>query len=158
MTDPLKTTGPKPYLLKRRDAAQKTLDRFEGSAFNWSSNDCMRLAACHARNLGHKVPVPKAGAYRDPKGALRHLRQLTGAPRIERALDQYFEPIPPAFAVTGDIIAMPSADGEEWPAIFIMLDNGRALGFIEVPDGPTVCMVATPIPERISLAWRVEPL
>lgn len=149
---------PKPVLIRRQEATQATVDRFVNRPLVWSTNDCARMAAFHARKMGYKTPMPKAGSYRNPRAAIKALRDVTGHTRIEEVLEHYmgFIPIPYAMALMGDLCTMPSADDEDWAALFVVLDNGRLLGFLA--DGDAMeCRVAVPIPERVQGAWRLEP-
>lgn len=144
--------------VRRQEATQATIDRFVGSTLAWSTNDCGRLIAFHLRKMGNKAPMPKAGSYRDAKGSLRALKEATGHTRMQDALEQHVGLVRITYAEArlGDLVAMPSADGEDWPAMFVALDNDRVLGFLS--DGERMeCRVATPLIDRVQGAWRVEP-
>ena len=139
-------------LLIRRSAAQACLDRFAGQAFAWGRSDCARLAAFALRGLGHNPRLARFGTYSTAIGARRALKRA-GFDTIEAALDGMGLPrIPPAAALPGDIIALPSADDEAWPALCVALGGGRVLGF-HGEVGLAVVMQ----PEVWGLAWRVDP-
>ena len=42
-------------MIRRRDAAQASIDRFSGQAFVLGKVDCARLAAFHQRQCGDRV-------------------------------------------------------------------------------------------------------
>lgn len=144
--------------LKRRDATQATVDRWMNKPLAWSTSDCARMIAYHLRRMGYNPPLPKPGSYRSPEAGMRKLKAETGFSRLDDVIEKKlgFMPIAPAEMVTGDICSMPPADHRDWPAMFVALDNGRLLGFIEAEDG-AICRVATPIPGAVTGAWRVEP-
>jgi hypothetical protein len=145
-------------LLKRRDAAQATLDRWADKPLVWSTSDCARMIAYHVRRMGYQPPLPKPGSYRTPEAGMRMLKRVTGFSRMDDVIEKKmgFMPIPYAAAITGDLCAMPPDDHRDWPAMFVVLDNGRVLGFISDENGAR-CLVATPIPGAVTGAWRVDP-
>ena len=135
-------------MIARRDAAQAALERFDGCAFKWSTNDCARLAAFTLRHLGYQPTMPKAGSYASEQAALRALLRA-GYRSMEEALDAMVLPrIPPAAAIVGDIVGLPGVGG--WTALFVALGNGRVLGF---KDGR--CGVMQPL--EMVTAWRAAP-
>lgn len=135
-------------LIRRRDAAQATLDRFCGQPFAWGRTDCVRLAAFHVRQLGYRPKLAKAGAYATEPAALRALSR-TGFANLFEAVDGYFPRIAPAAALTGDLVGL-DAGSDVWPALCVALGNGRVLGFHE-----GVARVLKPLLPVV--AWRVEP-
>lgn len=135
-------------LIQRRDAAQATLDRFNGRPFVWGETDCVRLAAWHVRRMGHKTKLAKGGAYKDEAGARKALAKV-GFRSLEKAVDAHgFARIAPAAAIVGDLVGIEA--GGDWPALFVALGNGRLLGFHE-----DVCRIVKPV--LLVTAWRVEP-
>jgi hypothetical protein len=135
-------------LIWRRDAAQATLDHFNGRPFAWGEADCVRLAAWHVRRMGHKTKLAKAGAYHDEAGARKALAKA-GFRSLQKAVDAHgFARIAPAAALVGDIVALEGEGG--WPALCVALGNGRVLGFHE--GQARVLKPLLPV-----LAWRVEP-
>lgn len=137
-----------PELNARRDAAQATLLRFDGAAFRWSTNDCTRLAAFHARKMGHKPNMPKSGSYSSLLGAAKALK-AAGFDSLTAAVDAMFVQIPPATALVGDLVALPGEGG--WPALCVYLGNGRVLGFKDGRGGVLQ-------PHHFVTAWRVPCL
>lgn len=135
-------------LILRRDAAQATLDHFNGQPFAWGKADCVRLGAFHLRQMGRTVSLAKAGSYSSEKGALRALSR-TGFASLEAAVDgQGLLRIAPAAALVGDLIGLEGEGG--WPALCVALGNGRVLGFHT--GQARVLKPLLPV-----IAWRVEP-
>lgn len=138
-----------PALAKRQKATQATLDRFLSKPLKLSWNDCVRMSAMHLRRLGHQVALPKAGSYKTPLAARRALK-AAGYERVSDALDALgLERIPPASAIIGDVIEMPSSD--DLGALAIVLGNGKVLAFH--PDVPgNGAAVLKPL--EFVAAWR----
>jgi len=135
--------------MTRVSAAQASFDRFDGVAFRWSSNDCVRLAAFTLRKMGHKPALPKAGAYGSLLGARKALA-AAGFDSLEAALDAMgLERIAPAAALPADIVALPGEGG--WPALTVAIGNGRVLGFMGGRGGVMQ-------PRDYVCAWRVPCL
>lgn len=132
---------------RRRDAAQATLDRFKDKPFEFGTSDCARLVAFHLRQIGKPVKVAKAGSYKSLLGATRALKRL-GFDNLSDLMDSHLERLPaPAFAIAGDVIAMP---GEEGPgALSVCMGNGRALGFHADAAGAVIME-----PREMLAAWR----
>ena len=140
-----------PPVLRRRDAAQATLDHFRGKRFRFGSNDCVRMVAWHLRKLGHKVKLPPAGSYRSARSALKALR-ARGHASLAAALDaQGLERIAPAAAIVGDIVMGPGDAGFE--ALGVALGNGRIVGYHEDLAGAEVLQ---PFEAPIA-AWKADP-
>ena len=51
---------PSHEMVRRRDAAQATLDRFRDRPLRFGAQDCVRLVAFHLRQLGHRPALAKA--------------------------------------------------------------------------------------------------
>lgn len=135
-------------MIRRQQAAQATIDRFQGKPLAYGRDDCVRMAVFCLRKLGVKVSLLKAGSYRSELGAARALKR-TGFATLAEAVDAQGLPrIAPAAAVTGDILALPINDRDE-VALAIALGNGRALGF-SAETG--VCCVVQP--HAYAAAWR----
>lgn len=139
-------------LVLRSKAAQATLDAWRDKPFRIGHADCVRLIASHVRRMGHKVRLPHAGAYRGVQAA-RMLLQARGFESLPDAMDKMgFDRIPPAAALVGDVIELPS-EIAELGTLTVALGNGRVLGWHE--DAPKGACVLQPL-EQIA-AWRVEP-
>lgn len=131
----------------RTAAAQATLSRFLDQPFQWGKNDCGRLVAFHLRKLGYPVKLAKAGTYASALGARRALQRL-GFSSLHEAVDSYgLARIPPAAAIIGDIIALPSDDGVG--ALGVALGNGRVLAYHQDAEGAVVIQ-----PTEYVTAWR----
>lgn len=138
-------------LIRRRDAAQATLDAWSKRPMKIGTADCVRMAASHLRRLGYKVKLPPAGSYRTVNSALKALKGA-GHESIEAALDAMgLERITPAAAIVGDLILLPAA--HELGALTVVMGNGRVAGWHE--DYADGVVVMQPI-ETIA-AWRAEP-
>ncbi|UAK23678.1 DUF6950 family protein [Sphingomonas nostoxanthinifaciens] len=140
-----------PDMLRRRDAAQATLDRFRTRKLRLGVNDCVRMGAFHLRKMGRKVQLPPTGAYSTVRGALKQL-QARGFDDVAAALDAMGLPrIPPASAVVGDFLMLPA--NTALGSLTIALGNGRVVGYHEdVPGGAAVLQ-----PVEFLDAWRVDP-
>jgi len=136
-------------LIRRRDAAQATLDQFIDKPFAWGKFDCAKMVAFHLRALGHDVGLAKVGPYKTALGAKRAIRRFGHNSLIE-ALDARYPRVVGASALVGDIMALPADSG--LGAIAICLGNGRILGFHEDTPGATVLQ-----PVQIEAAWSVDP-
>jgi hypothetical protein len=143
MTDPL---------VRRTQAAQKTLDRWSTRPMKLGTADCVRMAAAHLRQLGYKVKLPPSGSYRTAASAAKALKSA-GFASVEAALDaQGLERIAPAAAIVGDILMLDG--GDRFGALTVAVGNGRVVGWHEAaPGGATVMQ-----PIEFKAAWRVEPL
>lgn len=92
------------YLL-RYAAARATKKKFFEQPFEWGTNDCLQMAAFCLKQLGHEEPTSKVRAYTDEKSALKALARA-GHRSLVDAVNAYgLEPIAPAMAVMGDIVA-----------------------------------------------------
>ena len=135
-------------MVRRRDAAQATLDRFKDKPLRLGRNDCVRMAAFHLRKLGHKVKLPPAGAYATARVGLRLLAGM-GHADLAAAVDAHgLDRIPPAAATVGDIVMLPGDMG--LGALCIALGNGRVVGYHEDAAGAVVVQ-----PTEFEAAWRV---
>lgn len=125
-------------VLRRRDAAQATLDFYTAKPFKLGHVDCVRMAAHHLRLLGHKVKLPPQGSYRTILGARRALAKRDYA-SIAEAVDAHgLARKAPAGMIVGDLAMMQDSDG--LGGLVIALGNGRVLGFHEdlLPSGVQV--------------------
>lgn len=138
-------------LVRKRDAAQATLEQWRTRPIKVGSADCVRMAASHLRRLGHKVKLPPAGSYRTLNSAMRKLREA-GYPTLAEAIDAMgFERIAPAATTVGDIMLMPS--DHPMGALAVVMGNGRILGWH--PDAPQGASVVQPL--MMTAAWRIVP-
>lgn len=136
----------------RRDAAQSTLDAYQGQPFAWGRRDCIRMAAHVLKALGYKPRLSRGGYYGTALGARKALKKA-GFDTIEAALDGLgLSRVPYAFAMPGDIVALPSA--EDWPALGVVVAPGRVLAF-SPHDG--LCRLCAPAAEDVKIVWSAPP-
>jgi hypothetical protein len=128
-----------------------TKDRFAGKPFRWGSCDCVRIAAWHVRQFGHRPALAKAGSYKSAASARAALKRA-GFDALAEALDALgFPRIAPAAALVGDLVMGDS--GDAFGALGIYLGNGAMLGFHEdVPHAAVLRRV------HLGTAWRVLPV
>lgn len=137
-------------LIKRRDAAQATLDKFSGVPFHYGHQDCARMVTFHLHKLGVALAITKAGRYSSALGAQKALKRL-GFAKLSEVLDAHgLERIAPAQAIVGDIIEMPGLEGPG--ALVVAMGNGRVLGYHENVIGAAVLQ-----PIDMLAAWRSIP-
>ena len=135
-------------LVLRQQAAQATVDRFQGKPLQLGKNDCARMAVFCLRQLGVKFSLLKIGPYKTEIGAAKVLKDL-GFASITEAVDALGLPrIAPAMCLPGDIMTLKAA-GSDDVALAVAVGNGRALGFWE---GAGVCAVFQPV--EYDTAWR----
>jgi hypothetical protein len=138
-------------MVRRRDAAQATLDKFKDKPFKWGVRDCSRMVAFHLRQLGYKVKLPPSGSYGTLLGAKRALK-AAGFATVPEAIDAIgLERIAPAFATTGDLMEWPSEN--ELAALGVVLGNGRMVAYHPNAAGAVVLQ-----PIECIGAWRAVPL
>jgi len=135
-------------LERRALAVRNTQARFEGKPFDWTKQaTCIHLLRHHAANMGHSVPiVPK---FRSALVAKRALL-TTGWQTLPALLDSMFKPIPPAFALVGDVMALPG--DSEFEAIVIRAGVNKWIGWHEDASGCTV--ISADMNAAIG-AWRL---
>lgn len=134
-------------MVRRRDAAQATLDRFKDVPLRLGRNDCVRMVAFHLRKLGRKVKLPASGAYASARSGKRLLAEM-GHADLAAAVDAHgLERIPPAATVVGDILMLPGEEG--LGALCIALGNGRVVGWHQDARGAVVLQ-----PVEFEAAWR----
>jgi hypothetical protein len=143
--------APDHVLIRRRDAAQRTLDTWSKRPLKLGTADCVRMAASHLRSLGYRVKLPPAGSYRSVASAIKALTAV-GHASIGEALDALgLERIAPARAIVGDVILMPAE--HELGALVVCMGNGRVAGWHDDHAGGVVVMQ----PLKMLAAWRVDP-
>ena len=136
-------------IVRRRDAAQATLDRFRDRPFRFGRYDCVRLAAFHLRQLGHRPQLARAGSYASALAARRALERA-GHRSVAEAVDALLPRIAPATALVGDIVQMDAED--DLGGLAVLLGGGRAIGYHQDLVGAGVLQ-----PVAIAIAWRADP-
>ena len=140
-----------PAMIRRRDAAQATLDKYRDKPFAMGQRDCVRMAAHHLRLLGWKIKLPAAGSYRSARSALEALK-ARGHADLPAALDAMgLERKAPAGVIVGDIVWCPADDA--FGALGIALGNGRICGFHEHCVGVEVLQPF----DAPAIAWDCMP-
>lgn len=135
-------------LVTRVRVAQATLDAARDKPFRLGRNDCARMVAAHLRRMGHKVKLPASGSYASVRGAVKAL-EARGYADLPAAMDDMgFERIAPAAALPGDVLALPATS--PIGCLAIVLNNGRACGFVEDALGAAVIQ-----PVDYVAAWRI---
>lgn len=147
-------TDHRPPILRRRDAAQATLDAYTGRPFKLGYVDCVRVAAHHLRLLGHTVRLPPQGSYRTILGARRALAKRGYASNAEAVDATGLVRKAPAAMIVGDLAMMQDSHG--LGGLVIALGNGRLLGFHEdlLPKGVLV-LQPLGVPD---IVWDGAPL
>lgn len=138
-------------LNKRAKALQKTLAKFQGRAFDWSTGaTCIHLARTHLKNMGHKVPaVPRFTTATGAKKALT----ATGHDTLGSLLDAHLERIAPAMMLIGDIALLEEDDtGEVFAGSAVISAGAGGKVFGWHPDAPAFANIE---PLAIKAAWRV---
>ena len=134
----------------RVQAAQATLDEWRDKPFRLGRRDCARMVAWHLRRMGRPARLPPSGTYSTARSAKAAL-EARGYRDLLEAMDAFgFARIPPAAALPGDVLAIPS--GEDIGCLMVALSNGRAIGYYDGGDGATVLQ-----PLEYLAAWRVVP-
>ncbi|WP_230770713.1 DUF6950 family protein [Sphingomonas sp. Leaf4] len=135
-------------MIRRQQATQAAVDRFQGKPFEWGRYDCVRLAAFMLREMGHRPGLGRAGSYKTAKGAVGALRRA-GYATLAEAMDGLgLQRIPPAAALPGDIVMVPS-DGAWSGSLMVAVGNGRTIGWAEGLEAADVFQ-----PVAFVAAWR----
>ncbi len=135
-------------LLQRREVTQATLDHFAAKPFDWRAGaTCVHLVRRQMIGMGHRPPPMRA--FRSALTAKRAL-QSKGWKDLAHMMDSLLSAIPPARAILGDIVEMPS-DDETFGALAVVMGNGRIMGYLGESD---LLTIAQPIVSPIA-AWRV---
>lgn len=138
-------------MLKRQAATQACMDRFAFKAVAPGVRDCSRLAA-HALHLqGRSAKLLNASRHTTWAGGVRYLKR-TGFASLPDLVDAMgLDRIPPAAALPGDLIGLPSEEGDGFGcSLAVALDNGRVLAL-----NPVSGLIEPMIPHLFVAAWRV---
>ena len=137
---------PNPLII-RRDATQRTLNRFRGIDFDWSGVTCVHLAHAHLSEMGHEVPdIPQ---FDTALGAARAMRER-GWDSVGDMLDSMLPRIAPASMLLGDLALIKGAGGLD--AIFTCAGPLKVFGWRE--DAPDLVVLDVSFGE-LEGAWRV---
>lgn len=156
MTDFADSPGADHHLIRRRDAAQATLDQWRDVPFRLGHADCVRMVASHLRRLGYTVRLPSAGSYRTWRTARATLARLGHAGVAEWLDSLGLVRIAPAATIVGDIVQLSSGEGmDDLAGLSVVLGNGRVANWHEhAPRGGVQVMQ----PHAYMAAWRAAPV
>lgn len=144
-------------ILERRvDAAQATVDKFRGVAFDPGKVDCVQVAKFHLRTLGRPMKFGVPLSYKTLNQGRAVLRRL-GFASIGEGFSSLYPEIAPAEALVGDLVELVALEDEATKglgAIVIYLGNNAVFGFHEVATGGTVMRINEPGSDRPLRAWR----
>ena len=144
---PLDPDAPLPPLVVRRNSTKRTLDRFRGLDFDWSSMTCVHLAHAHLSEMGHSVPdIP---AFDSALAAARAM-QARGWDSVSDMLDEFLPRIAPASMLLGDLALIKGAGGLD--AIFICAGPLKVFGWRD--DAPDLVLLDVSFGD-LQGAWRV---
>ena len=138
-------------MLKRAAATQACMDRFAYKPVEAGVRDCGKLTAHALHKQGRSAKLLNASRHRTWRGALAYLKRTGFASLVDLIDAMGLERIPPAAALPGDIIAMPTDDANGFGcSLTVALDNGRVLGL-----NPATNQIEPMIPHLFVCAWRV---
>lgn len=137
--------------MERRVAAvTATWQHFAGRPFAFGRVDCVKLAAWHLRQMGHRVSgIGRAGTYRSALSARRALSRAGFASLADAVTAIGLGEISPASSLPGDIMLTPGGEGLE--ALTIVAGNGMVIGFHDdaLAAGVQRIRIATPDVVRV---------
>ncbi|XBQ15795.1 MAG: hypothetical protein ABL308_12660 [Oceanicaulis sp.] len=139
----------------RQRAVSACLKKFDERALSFGKADCVRLAALALRKQGVAIPLLKGVQYRTRVGAMKALA-ASGFSDLCAAVDALgLARIAPASAWPGDLIAMPTPDGDPFGASLMVVHTAGARRVIGL-DGHGVFRVVAPDLSCCLAAWRVD--
>lgn len=137
---------------RRAVATQACMDRFAFLPVDPGKRDCGRLTGHALHRQGRSAKLLNASRHKTWAGAIRYIRKA-GFKDLVELMDAVLPDarIPPAAALPGDIIAMPTDDDSGFGcSLAVALDNGRVLGL-----NPVTNLIEPMIPHLFICAWRV---
>lgn len=137
-------------MLKRQAATQACMDRFAGLSVLPGRRDCGKLAAHALHRMGRSAKLLNGSRHTTWAGAVKYLRGKGFASLMDLVDAMGLQRIPPAAALPGDLIAMPTDDEAFGCSLAVALDNGRILGL-----NPATGLIEPMIPHQFVCAWRV---
>lgn len=138
-------------LTLRRNAVEAVRRDFFGQKLDFKAYDCARLCCRLLRELGHDRDPMKGAKFQTYKGAVRWMRQRDHK-SILPLVDAHLERIPPARAVVGDILALPTPAKDPFgAALCVVMDNRCAIGWGE---GENLAGILEPNLSLSLAAWR----
>jgi hypothetical protein len=116
--------------VRRERITKACMDRFNGKPLIAGRRDCATLAAHAMHKAGRKADILTGSSHTTWAGAVKYIRKQGCKSLVELMDASGLERIPPASAWPGDIVALPSSDGDGFGcSLTVALDNGRVLGF-----------------------------
>lgn len=140
---------------RRMRAAEACRKRFHEKPYKPGVRDCPLLALHALRAVGVKVPWAKGLKWKSEEDGLKALKGL-GFKNLTEAVDSLGLPrIPPAMALAGDLVALPT--NHKVGALAVCMGNGNLLGFTEHSPNAEVLTGVTEFVEDAAgpCAWRV---
>lgn len=138
-------------MLKRAAATQACMDRFAYKPVEPGVRDCGKLTAHALHRQGRSAKLINASRHRTWASALAYLKRTGFASLVDLMDAMGLERIPPAAALPGDIVAMPTDAANGFGcSLTVALDNGRVLGL-----NPDTNLIEPMIPHLFVCAWRV---
>jgi hypothetical protein len=128
------------------------MDRFGYKRVQPGVRDCGKLAGHALHKLGRSGKLLNQSRHTTWSGAVRYIRKQ-GFSDLVALMDAVIPDgrIPPAAALPGDIIAMPTDDMSGFGcSLAVALDNGRVLGLNALSN-----MIEPMQPTAFICAWRV---
>lgn len=139
-------------LLQRQQATESCMARFGFKQVDPGVRDCGKLAGHALHKMGRSGKLLNGSRHTTWAGAVRYIRKL-GFADLVALMDAVLPEarIPPAAALPGDIIAMPTDDQSGFGcSLAVALDNGRVLGLNALSN-----MIEPMQPTAFICAWRV---
>lgn len=139
-------------MMVRMLVAQSTLDAFRDQPFVWGQTDCLTLASHSARLLGYRLATATGGSYSSQIGATKALKRAGYKTLGEGLEDAGLTPIAYAYALPGDIVALPSL--VKMDALGVVVAPRLILAFDAATD---LCRLARPEASDILATWAAPP-
>ena len=139
-------------MLKRAAATQACMDRFAFKPVEPGVRDCGKMTAHDLHHMGRSAKLLNGWRGKSWASAVRYIKKKGFADLVEM-MDAVLPAsrIPPAAALPGDIIAMPTEEANGFGcSLAVALDNGRILGL-----NPATGLIEPMIPHLYVCAWRV---
>lgn len=139
-------------MLKRAAATQACMDRFAFKPVEPGVRDCRNLGAHALHKQGRSAQLLTGWKGKTWASAIRYIR-AKGFKDLIEMMDAVLPDsrIPPAAALPGDIIAMPTDEENGFGcSLAVALDNGRILAL-----NPASGLIEPMIPKMFICAWRV---
>lgn len=138
-------------MLKRQAATQACMDRFAFKPVVPGKADCGEISAHSMHHMGRSAKLLNGSDHKTWAGAIRYIRKQGFASLLELMDATGLKRIPAAAALPGDIIALPSEEGDGFGcSLAVALDNGRVLALNQATG-----LIEPMIPHLFICAWRV---